>query len=103
VITLTGVNQCGSVSDTMNVSINQEDDGVNIYPNPSADVVYFVCNEGIEIISATVLTQSGVVLQANIPVGNSVWQYDLSVYPPGTFIFNLATSNTIIAKTVNKY
>lgn len=99
---LSGTNQCGVVADSLQLTIEQDDDGITAFPNPTSGMVSMVCTEGINIVSATVATQAGNVIQAGIPVNNTFMQYDLSPYPPGTFLFHLVTQTNTVTKIINK-
>jgi len=101
-LTLIASNQCGSGNNSFILSIDQDDDGITAFPNPTESMVTLVCNEGITIQSASIATQAGNVIQANITVNNSVMQYDLSAYPPGTFLFHLTTATGTVTKIINK-
>lgn len=101
-LTLIASNQCGSGNNSFILSIDQDDDGITAFPNPTEGMVTLVCNEGIKIQSASIATQAGNVIQANITVNNSVMQYDLSAYPPGTFLFHLTTATGTVTKIINK-
>jgi hypothetical protein len=46
--------------------------------------------------------QSGYVIQAGIQVNNPCFNYNLSNYPPGTYLFYLTTNNGMVTKVVNK-
>lgn len=101
-ITLTASNQCGTNDNSFLLTIDQDDDGITAFPNPTEGLVTLVCNEGIIIQSVSITAQAGNVIQANITVNNTVFQYDLSSYPPGTFIFHITTTSNSITKIVNK-
>jgi hypothetical protein len=101
-ITLAATNQCGTSADSLVLSIPQDNDGITAYPNPTQGMVTLVCTEGVIIQSASITTQSGLVILANSPVNNTVFSYDLSAYPPGTFLFHLVTGPITITKVINK-
>jgi hypothetical protein len=101
-LTLSGTNSCISNSDNLILTIDQDDDGITAFPNPTQGIVTLVCNEGISIQTASITTQMGNVIQANISVNSSVMQYDLSSFPPGTFLFHLVTGTSTVTKIINK-
>jgi len=101
-ITLSASNQCGTSSDSRLVTIDQEDDGITVFPNPTSGIVTLVCTEGLIIQTATIVTQSGNVIQTEIPINSTFMQFDLAPYPPGTFLFHLTTPANTITKIINK-
>ncbi|MEI6062757.1 MAG: T9SS type A sorting domain-containing protein, partial [Bacteroidota bacterium] len=101
-LTLNATNQCGTSNDKLTLTIQQDTDGITVFPNPTQGIVTFVCTEGTSIQSASITTQAGTVIQSNIPVNGSVFQYDLSMYPPGTFLFHLLTGTITVTKIINK-
>jgi hypothetical protein len=102
VLTLTGTNACGATQGSFTLSLPQEDDGITVFPNPTPDAIALVCEEGMNILTATITNQSGNVIQAGIPVNNTYFQYDLSPYPPGTFLFHITTNVSNVTKVINK-
>lgn len=101
-LSLQATNACGNGMDTMLLSIEQDDDGVTAFPNPTPGFVTLVCTEGKTISTALITTQSGNVIENEITINGTTLQYDLSAYPPGTFLFHLSTNTGIVTKTINK-
>ena len=101
-LTLSASNQCGTSTDSRLVTINQEDDGITVFPNPTSGIVTLVCTQGLMIQAATIVTQSGNVIQTEIPINSTSMQFDLAPYPPGTFLFHLTTPANTITKIINK-
>jgi hypothetical protein len=101
-LTLAAINQCVTNSDSLVLTIHQDDDGITAFPNPTQGLVTLVSTKGITIQSASITTQSGNVIQSNIKVNGTVLQYNLSAYPPGAFLFHLTTGTTTITKIINK-
>ncbi len=101
-LTLNVASSCGTVAHTMQLTIEQDDDGVTAFPNPTPGFVTLVCTEGKTISTALITTQSGNVIENEITVNGTTLQYDLSAYPPGTFLFHLTTNTGIVTKTINK-
>jgi len=99
---LTGYNNCSSVQSSFTLSLQQEDDGITVYPNPTPGNVTLVCEENLTIQSVTISTQGANYIQFNIPVNNYYYEFDLSPYPPGTYLFHLTTNEGIITKLINK-
>ena len=102
-LTLTATNQCGTFEDALELSIKQDDDGITAFPNPTQGLVTLVSTKGITIKSVSITTQSGTVVQTNIPVNGTVFQYNLSAFPPGAFLFHLTTGSTTLTKIINKH
>ena len=102
ILTLAATNQCATKDDNLLLSIKQDDDGITAYPNPTHGLVTLVCTKGVVIKRASITSQAGNVIQSNITVNGTVLQYDLSSYPPGTFLFHLVTGTTKLTKTINK-
>jgi hypothetical protein len=100
---LSATNQCGTFENSLELSIKQDDDGITAFPNPTSGLVTLVSTKGITIKSVSITTQSGTVVKNSIPVNGTVFQYNLSSFPPGTFLFHLTTGSTILTKIINKY
>jgi hypothetical protein len=103
VLTLAATNQCATIEDNLVLSIKQDDDGITAFPNPTQGMITLVSTKGITIKSASITTQSGTVIQSNIPVNGTVLQYDLTPFPPGAFLFHLTTGTTTLTKIINKH
>lgn len=101
-LTLAATNQCVTNSDSLVLTIHQDDDGITAFPNPTQGLVTLVSTKGITIRSASITNQSGNVIQSNITVNGTVLQYSLSAYPPGAFLFHLNTGTSTITKIINK-
>jgi len=101
-LTLMASNQCATKDDNLLLTIKQDDDGITAYPNPTHGLVTLVCTKGILIKRASITSQAGNVIQSNISVNGTVMQYDLSRYPPGTFLFHFVTGTSTVTKTINK-
>jgi hypothetical protein len=101
-LTLNATNTCGTVTDTMLLNIQQDNDGITVYPNPTPGPLTLVCTEGKTIISALITNQAGNVIENLLNVNNTALEFDLSTFPPGTFLFYLTTNTGIITKTINK-
>lgn len=101
-LVLSGTNHCGMIADSLQLTIEQDSDGITAFPNPTTGMVTFVCTEGVSIINATISTQAGNVIQSEIPINNTIMQFDLTPYPPGSYLFHLITPNAIVAKIINK-
>ncbi len=101
-LTLEGNNFCGAMADSLTVSIQMDDDGVVAYPNPTADIVTLVCEEGYIIQSVTVTNQAGYPFISGQPVNSNYFSFNLSAYPPGSYLFYIIVNNTTITKLVNK-
>lgn len=99
---LASTNQCGTTTDSLLLTIQQDDDGITVFPNPTQGIVNLVCTEGTSIQTASITTQAGTVIDANITINNAVMQYDLSAFPPGTFLFHLITGTNTVTKIINK-
>jgi hypothetical protein len=99
---LSGTNICGSAVDSLIVTIPFEEDGVLVHPNPTQGQTTVICKEGQAIESITIATQSGLELISNGNVNSNTFSYDLSGYPPGTFIYYIITNHGLITKIVNK-
>lgn len=102
ILSLTGSNVCGMVSDSLSVSFLLDDDGVSAYPNPSSGLVTLICEEGQTIQSVTVTNQTGYVFISEQIINNYYYSFNLSSYPPGTYLFYITTNNTLVTKVVNK-
>lgn len=102
IVTLTGSNGCGTVSDSINVTVPMDDDGVTVYPNPTQGLVTVICEDELTIQSITITTQTGFLIISGQTVNNMYFEYDLSSYPPGSFLFYMTTNNGIVTKLVNK-
>ncbi|HLN52947.1 MAG TPA: T9SS type A sorting domain-containing protein [Lentimicrobium sp.] len=101
-LSLDGSNQCGSSTDSLLVIIPMDDDGVLAYPNPFQSSVTIVCEEGLTIQSIIITTQTGFVVLPSQTVNNYFFTYDLSSYPPGSFVFYVTTNNGVVTKVINK-
>jgi len=99
---LTATNVCGSVCDSIKVSIPIESDGINVYPNPTSGQVSLVSHQGTIIQSAFIMTQSGNILEGPININGISMQHDLSNYPPGTYLYQLTTNLGVATKQVEK-
>lgn len=102
ILSLAGSNQCVTKDDNLLLTIMQDNDGITVYPNPTQGLVTLICTKGMIIKRASIATPAGTVIQSNIIVNGTVLQYDLSEYPPGTFLFHLFTDTTTLTKTINK-
>ena len=101
-LTLTATNTCADASSSLFLSIHQDDDGITAYPNPTQGLITLVCRQGLSITAASISTQSGYLVMPETAINNTMMQYDLSPYPPGTFLFHLTTGNGMVTKTINK-
>jgi hypothetical protein len=102
-LTLEATNRCATVKDDLVLTIKQDDDGITAYPNPTRDEVTLVCTKGVTIQTASITTHAGVVILPNVNVNGSVMKYNLSNYPPGTFLFHLITPKGIVTKSIDKH
>jgi len=103
ILTLTGSNPCATVSDQLEITIKQDDDGITVFPNPTQGNVVLVCKEGLTIKNVSITNQSGNFILPMRTVNNSVFQFNLAAYPPGTFIFHITTPEKQISKVVEKH
>ena len=101
-LTLSAANHCGTACSNFFLSFKQDEDGIAAFPNPTHHMVTFVCNKGKSIRSASVTSQAGEVIVANLAVYSTVLKYDLSAYPSGTFIFHLNDGTTTVTKVITK-
>lgn len=101
-LTLSSTNFCGISNSSLLLSIKRDEDGITVFPNPTHNSVSLVCTEGITIHSASITMQSGNMVVPNFTVNSAVLEYNLSAYPPGSFLFHLNTGTTTITKLVNK-
>jgi hypothetical protein len=99
---LTTENQCGSSTDSINISLATPEDGILVYPNPSNGLFSLICDDGITIEIASVYMQSGYIIEADIAVNQTMFTYDISNYPPGTYLVNVVTNLGSITKIINK-
>ncbi len=102
ILTLTASNICSSTSDSLLVTLPIQQDGISFYPNPTSSNVTLVCQEGLSIVSVTITRQSGEVIANNLQVNDFMFQFDLSPYPPGTYIFHVTKNDGFTAKVINK-
>jgi hypothetical protein len=101
-LTITATNQCSTADSSFMLSIHQDEDGITVFPNPTKGLVTLVCTDGISIQSVYITKQSGSVIFPTRKVNNTVFQYDLSAFPPGTFLFHLTTGTKKVTKIINK-
>jgi len=99
---LTAENECVSVSDSLKVDILTDDDGITAFPNPASSIVTLVREETQPMQYITITTQTGFVLESNIPVNNFEFSYNLQNQPPGTYLFYITTDLGTSCKVVNK-
>lgn len=101
-LTFSASNQCDTSEDNLVLTIKQDDDGITAFPNPTEGLVTLICTKGIMIQSVSITSQSGNVILPNTRVNNTMFQYNLSSYPPGAFLFHLTTGTTTLTKIINK-
>ncbi len=101
-ISIHAMNSCSQVSDTITVFVLTEINGITVYPNPCIDQITLVCTDGLIIEKVTLMTQGGYVLLNHQSVFDTVFETNLSMYPPGTYIFNITTNLGFVTKTINK-
>lgn len=101
-LSLSGSGLCGTISDSLIIAIPFDDDGILVYPNPASANTTVICEEGQVIQSVTITTQSGLVISSTPEVYSISFSFDLSAFPPGTFIYYISTNLGTTTKTVNK-
>ncbi len=99
---LTGENICGSVSDSLLLTILMDEDGVIAYPNPTNGFVNIVCEAGITIQNITITRQPAFILENQVPVNGIEFSYNLQTQPPGSYLFFIVTNQGVVSKMVTK-
>lgn len=102
IITLHGINFCGSSEDSFDLIIPMDNDGVTAYPNPTVGLINFVCEEGLTLQSVTITTQSGSIILNSAPVNSFIYQFDLTNFPPDSYLFHFSTNGGVKTKVINK-
>jgi hypothetical protein len=88
------INECEAVCDV--TSINENDNEVNIYPNPSSNIfnLEFNLDSEAEITVTNVLGEQ-VYFESNQSIGEYNTQIDLSSYSKGIYNLTIKTSDGI--------